>query len=50
MVYPRLQTPQGEPVAKTEILLLIIPILVFKSDIKEAHRNYPSPFFQKENP
>ena len=39
MVNPRLQTPQGESVAKSETLLLITLGLVREYDIKEVHVN-----------
>ena len=39
VVHPRLQTPQGESVAKPEKPLLIILILVCKYDMKEVHGN-----------
>ena len=37
MVHPRPQTPQGEPAANHETLLLIILRLTCKYDMKEAH-------------
>ena len=39
VVHPRLQTPQGESVAKPETPLLIILILVCKYDMKGVHGN-----------
>ena len=47
VVDPRPQTPQVEPVAKPETLLLIMLSLACKSDIKQAHYVLSNPLFKK---
>ena len=46
VVHPLPQTPQSEPIAKPESLLLIILNLVCESEIKEAHCISTNPLFK----
>ena len=47
VVHPRPQTLQGESVVKPETLLLIIPSLLYYSDINEGYRKVSNPLFEK---
>ena len=47
VVHPRPQTLQGESVVKPETLLLIIPSLLYYSDINEGYRKVSKPLFEK---
>ena len=46
-VHPRPQTLQGGSVVKPETLLLIIPSLLYDSDINEGYRKLSKPLFEK---
>ena len=47
VVHPQPQKLQGESFVKPETLLLIIPSLLYYSDINEGHRKVSKPFFEK---
>ena len=49
MVLPRSQTPQGESVAKPEVLLLIILCLECKYDIKKSMVTSPIRFSKRKS-
>ena len=47
--HPPPQTLQGESVVKPETLLLIIPGLLYDSDINEGYRKLSTPLFEKND-